>query len=69
MQHMYQNLKWVTCMLWLLMAHVAYSQEKQPAVKGIIKNEKAEPMEGVSVLIENRTVLQLFPAYLVNRTC
>ncbi|MBO9205170.1 MULTISPECIES: hypothetical protein [Niastella] len=51
MRHMYQNLKWVSCILWLLIAQLSYSQEKQPAVKGIIKNQKAEPLEGVSVLI------------------
>lgn len=54
MRHFYQDLKWVSCILWLLIVQFAYSQEKQPAVKGIIKNEKAEPLEGVSVLIENR---------------
>ena len=54
MRHMYKNLKWVSCLIWLLMVIPGFSQEKQPAVKGIIKNEKAEPLEGVSVLIENK---------------
>ncbi|HEX6430579.1 MAG TPA: TonB-dependent receptor plug domain-containing protein, partial [Niastella sp.] len=54
MRHMYQNLKWVSYLIWLLIVIPGFSQEKQPAVKGIIKNEKAEPLEGVSVLIENK---------------
>lgn len=50
----HQNLKWVSCLLWLLMVLPGFAQDNQPAVKGIIKNEKAEPLEGVSVLIENK---------------
>lgn len=54
MQHMYQNVKWVSSLLWLLLALPGFAQEMQPAVKGIVKNETAEPMAGVTVQIENK---------------
>lgn len=55
MRHKFQHVKWVSCLLWLLMALPGFAQEIiQPAVKGIVKNETSEPLVGVTVLIENK---------------
>ncbi|HUP14305.1 MAG TPA: TonB-dependent receptor plug domain-containing protein, partial [Niastella sp.] len=54
MRHKFRNVKWVSCFLWLLIALPCFTQEIQPAVKGIVKNETSEPMVGVTVLIENK---------------
>lgn len=54
MKRIYTKLNWVCCLLLWLLTQTTFAQEKQPAVKGIIKNEKAEPMAAVSVMVQNK---------------
>ncbi|WP_315819199.1 carboxypeptidase-like regulatory domain-containing protein [Paraflavitalea speifideaquila] len=54
MKQFHQCTKLVCCLLWLLLAHQSFSQEKQPAVKGIIKDESGAPLPSVSVMVQNK---------------
>jgi TonB-linked SusC/RagA family outer membrane protein len=54
MKQFHQCKKLVGCLLWLLLAHQSFSQEKQPAVKGIIKDESGAPLPSVSVMVQNK---------------
>lgn len=54
MKQLHHCAKLVSCLLWLLLAQQSFSQEKQPAVKGIIKDEKGLPMASVSVTVQNK---------------
>lgn len=55
MRQFHQCAKLVGCLLWLLLAQQTFSQDKQPAVKGIIKDEKGTPMPSVSVTVLNKS--------------
>ncbi|MDF2191109.1 TonB-dependent receptor [Paraflavitalea sp. CAU 1676] len=54
MKHFHQCAKLVGYLLWLLLAHQSFSQEKQPAVKGIIKDEKGTPLPSVTVQVQQK---------------
>lgn len=55
MKQLHQCTKLVGCLLWLLLAHQSFAQEKQPAVKGLIKDEKGLIMPSVSVMVQNKS--------------
>lgn len=54
MKQMLYYFKPISYLLLLLLTQLAMAQEKQPAVKGIIKNDKGEALEGVSVTVQNK---------------
>lgn len=55
MKQLHACAKLAICLLWLLLAQQSFSQEKQPAVKGIIKDENGSPLPSVSVTVENKS--------------
>ncbi len=55
MKQLHQCTKLVGCLLWLLLANQSFAQEKQPAVKGLIKDENGLPMASVSVMVQNKS--------------